>query len=355
MTVTPNTSFQIGGVAYPLPSSITNSLLQDADPSLFLVLDFAKYVVNTYVGPRLVAAASNLSSSFPAILAAGQPIAAGVAQAFPYAPATQYLDTQLQFPLLAAYRKRGLTGRLTASYEHDRTYFDLVYALPPLDAAGAERLTPVLAAVAQALRYKFTQGVDANYTPPYSGAVAGSYVWGGPPAESAGLGPIESVGFGDPFRDFAEAAEYIFLEGSSDLFPAVLLRGYFVERDMPTGAGPTLAGGDFDLQLVSADQTRIDDFVQVSTQAAPTVVSLSVSTGSHSGGTSVTITGTNFLKAPLVWFGSTPATSVVWNSATSVTCSTPAVGGASSSAVDVTVQNTVDGQSGVLLAAFTYT
>ena len=58
--------------------------------------------------------------------------------------------------------------------------------------------------------------------------------------------------------------------------------------------------------------------------SAPTITSLSVSTGSTAGGTSVTITGTNFTAATQVLFGGIPAASYVVNSATSITAISPA-------------------------------
>ncbi|MBX9644570.1 MAG: autotransporter domain-containing protein [Novosphingobium sp.] len=60
---------------------------------------------------------------------------------------------------------------------------------------------------------------------------------------------------------------------------------------------------------------------------APTVTSLSPSTGPEAGGTSVAITGTNFSGATAVSFGATPAASFTINSATSITATSPAGGG----------------------------
>ena len=72
--------------------------------------------------------------------------------------------------------------------------------------------------------------------------------------------------------------------------------------------------------------------------------------GSTAGGTSVTITGTNFAAGATVTFGSTPATNVVVTNSTTITATTPA---GTAGAVTVTV--TVGGQSGNLANGFTYT
>ena len=82
---------------------------------------------------------------------------------------------------------------------------------------------------------------------------------------------------------------------------------------------------------------------------APTVTSLSPNNGPTAGGTSVTITGTNFAAGATVTFGATAATNVVVVSGTQITATTPA---GSVGAVTVTV--TVNGQSGSLTNGFTY-
>ncbi len=87
----------------------------------------------------------------------------------------------------------------------------------------------------------------------------------------------------------------------------------------------------------------------------PTIVGVSPSTGPATGGTSVTIAGTNFQLpnypgVPSVQFGSAFASAVTVNSPVSLSATTPAgmVG-----AVDVTV-TAPDGQSAVLQSGFTY-
>jgi hypothetical protein len=81
----------------------------------------------------------------------------------------------------------------------------------------------------------------------------------------------------------------------------------------------------------------------------PTVTSISPSVGPTAGGTSVTITGTNFAAGAAVTFGSNAATNVVVESGTQITATTPA---GSAGAVTVTV--TVNGQAGSLTNGFTY-
>jgi phosphodiesterase/alkaline phosphatase D-like protein len=70
------------------------------------------------------------------------------------------------------------------------------------------------------------------------------------------------------------------------------------------------------------------------TPSAPTITSISPTSGSKVGATSVIITGTNLTAATAVKFGSTNATSYTVNSDTQITATSPA---GSAGAVDVTV------------------
>lgn len=82
---------------------------------------------------------------------------------------------------------------------------------------------------------------------------------------------------------------------------------------------------------------------------SPTITSLSPNTGSTAGGTSVTVTGTNFGTGAAVTFGTAAATNVVVVNSTTITATTPP---GSAGAVTVTV--TLNGQSGSLANGFTY-
>ena len=80
----------------------------------------------------------------------------------------------------------------------------------------------------------------------------------------------------------------------------------------------------------------------------PTVTSVSPNNGATTGGTAVTITGTNFASGATVTFGGAAASNVVVVNSTTITATTPAGTGV------VTVTVTVNGQSGSLVNGFTY-
>jgi hypothetical protein len=84
---------------------------------------------------------------------------------------------------------------------------------------------------------------------------------------------------------------------------------------------------------------------------APTVAGVAPGSGSTNGGTTVTITGTNFAAGATVSVGGNAATGVSVVNGTTITATTPAH---AAGAVNVTVTN-ADGQSGTRASAFTYT
>ena len=81
----------------------------------------------------------------------------------------------------------------------------------------------------------------------------------------------------------------------------------------------------------------------------PTVTGVVPNSGATTGGTPVTITGTNFAAGATVAFGGAAGTSVVVVNSTTITATTPA-GGAGA----VTVTVTVSGQNGNLAGGYTY-
>jgi len=87
------------------------------------------------------------------------------------------------------------------------------------------------------------------------------------------------------------------------------------------------------------------------TAPAPTVTSISPTSGTTVGGTAVTITGTGFLTGAGVTIGGTAATGVSVVNSTSITATTPAH---TAGAGNIVVTNT-DGQSGTLSNGYTYT
>lgn len=100
----------------------------------------------------------------------------------------------------------------------------------------------------------------------------------------------------------------------------------------------------------SAENFYAARFLNTAAVSAPTVTSIAPTSGPTAGGTSVTITGTNLSGATGVTIGGVAATSLSANTATSITCVTPA---GTAGAKDVVV-TTAGGPSTGGTGSFTY-
>ncbi|NVN97714.1 MAG: IPT/TIG domain-containing protein, partial [Geobacteraceae bacterium] len=109
-----------------------------------------------------------------------------------------------------------------------------------------------------------------------------------------------------------------------------------------------------ELRIVSTTDVTFDpmwDNFEYFLLPAPAVTSISPTSGSTVGSTSVTISGTGFVNGATVTIGGTAATGVTWNSATSITATIPS---GTAGAKDVVVTNP-DTQTGTLAGGYTYT
>lgn len=120
-----------------------------------------------------------------------------------------------------------------------------------------------------------------------------------------------------------------------------------------TAVSPGRAAGATTVSLANPDgQAATQTLAFTYTEApAPTVTSLTPSSGPSSGGTTVTITGTGFGPGATVSFGGTNAASRTVVSATQITAVTPS---RPAGVAAVTVRNG-DGRTGTLASGFTFT
>ncbi len=95
-----------------------------------------------------------------------------------------------------------------------------------------------------------------------------------------------------------------------------------------TATAPAGSAGTVDIKVTTNNGTSsavsADQFTWL-TAATPAITSLSTSTGTTAGGTSITVTGTTFTGATAVSFGGVAAASFTVNSATSITATSPAL------------------------------
>ncbi len=128
----------------------------------------------------------------------------------------------------------------------------------------------------------------------------------------------------------------------------------FVSATQLTARTPAGTAGARDVQVTNPDgqsATRTGGFTYTAPASAPALTSVSPTSGPTAGGTTITLTGTNFVSGATVRVGGTAATNVAFVSATQLTARTPA---GTAGARDVQVTNP-DGQSATRTGGFTYT
>jgi len=315
-----------GSVAYPLTASLTNTLLHDADPAIDKALAYYSAVLNAYMGGRFVAAAAEQGYAF----------ASAVQQTIPLEPSPFLASTEFRFPLLACWRSSETYAEWTSAFETDTATWELSYVLPPLPSARQTlALVPILRAVARIISRCTSMGADPNYN-------SGELVWAACGVQRARVLGVRYAGY-EP------------IDTNNRFFRAVNIKLEMLERDFyPDGSFQDWDGADASVNFEAPDTTTISNVAQFSTHPAPSVTVATPNSGSRTGGTSVTLTGTNFRNVTSVMFGSVPAGNVVVASTTSLTCTAPAYLSAPTALVDVVVTND-DGLQGTLTAGFTFT
>ena len=147
-----------------------------------------------------------------------------------------------------------------------------------------------------------------------------------------------------------------FLTGATVKFGGTSATNVSVESSTSIQAtAPAHAAGKVDVVMTNTDNqsaTLAQAFTY--TPPAPTISGINPATGPTSGGTPVTITGTNFQSGATVTIGALPATNVTVVSATSITALTPLGPATEQLAADVVVTNP-DSTKGTATGAFVYT
>jgi hypothetical protein len=142
-----------------------------------------------------------------------------------------------------------------------------------------------------------------------------------------------------------------FVNGATVRFNGVLATNVmFVSPMQLTANTPAGAAGSATVQVTNPDGqsgSRANAFTYV---GAPVVNNVMPATGPVTGGSTVTINGSNFQTGAIVRFGGTPATGVNVLSSMQITATLPAH---AAGLVDVQVQNP-DGQIGTLVSGFTF-
>ena len=142
-------------------------------------------------------------------------------------------------------------------------------------------------------------------------------------------GPTKTMAFTSSSPSSVTAGGDVNVSNAAPIF-GLDQRGYLRSTTTPSSIGAFEFGG--------------------STPTAPTVTSVSPTTGSGAGGTNITITGTNIAGATSVTIGGTAASNLVVNSPTSITVTTPA-----HTAGAVSIEVTTVGGTNTANTLYTYT
>ncbi len=225
-------SFKYGGTVYPLPTSSPNSLLRDADPAVYWLLEYFSAILTTHLGARLVAEA----------IAAGAPVAEAVAYKTPLDPLPWLLEEHFTFPLLAVYRMSNAITRKSTNWSQDTCKLGVAYVLPPLTPGQAEVLMPVLTSVSRILASRIEQGFDPSFL-------------NGARVLSAAYANLDTASFP------ADGSFGVF-QGMGNLeFPSWTGTLTITERQMPAPELVALTGTDNQIDLNNSDDTSVVNFV----------------------------------------------------------------------------------------------
>ncbi len=238
-----NSQFTFGGVNYPLVAATTNSLLLDADPSLYWLLAFSASVLNTYLSTRLVAESALCEA----------PITAAVKATANYDPIPFLMEhAELTPPVLGIYRVRETFNERTVTWDHEESDWNIVYILPAFQGyGGTQRIKPIQHAVGQVLRNRFSLGYDPSY-------LSGAKILG------AGYANLETI-------DIMSAEYGRSEDGQGMYFETMILKARVRERVLPPVAGTydALAGVDTNMDLVPNEGATMADVVVLDTDTSP--------------------------------------------------------------------------------------
>ena len=190
--------------------------------------------------------------------------------------------------------------------------------------------------------------VVVSNTDGQTGTLLGGFTYYGPPTVLA-IAPSSGPAAGGTTVSISGTG---FRAGVSVTMGGVPATGVSVQSATEISAtSPAHAAGPVNVVVTNNDSqnaTLANAFTYLG--AAPTVTSVTPPSGPAIGGTTVTISGTNFRSGAVVLVGGVPATAVVVGGATTITATAPpnAAGPA-----NVTVTND-DGQSGTLAGGFLY-
>lgn len=160
-------TFAIGNTVYPLTASTSNTLLQDADPTLYWMLQFFASSLETYFGQRWAAEMTKAGINLPS----------PVGMQFPNNPFPYLQDVGAKFPILAIYWVDGTFLEKTISYEREQSNIEIAWVFPPLTLSEMEQVGPFLKTVKDVLQDRSDEGADPNFMNSFDWGQAAGFDW----------------------------------------------------------------------------------------------------------------------------------------------------------------------------------
>ena len=260
--------------------------------------------------------------------------------------------TQDDFDLLAGFNIYRATSP-------DGPYVRINAALIPPDQRTFQDLT---ALPGQTYYYKFTVVKSDMTESGFSNVMAATPIDTVPPAIAHT--PLTAAAPGLPLTILADVTDNVRVQGATLYFRKIGVSSYTSRamvfttgnRYTATIEGSLVSSPGLEYYLAATDGVtpvtsgRPENPYQVAVVDRPIITTVTPTRGPDSGGTSVTIAGSNFKAGATVTFGGAVASNVTVASSSQITCTTPAHFPVT---VDVGVSNP-GGQSGLLLRGFTF-
>lgn len=226
--------FKLGGVEFPVSDSPFVASRTALDPILSTALDFYKAMLEKHLGAYFDAMVTDAQMT--------DYVGKIVAEMIGYDPLPYLQASQYKFPLLAIYRTEEDVEDHTVNWYKTVQKWTLLYILPTLSAAQANKIVHILKGVRAVIVDRTIQGYDPDYQ-------SGTEVW-------AACGVME-IGV-------SKARYGAIPDLSTNLhFPALELTIECVEREQKNPGLDTLEGIDADIDVSNGEPSEDTTVAQI--------------------------------------------------------------------------------------------
>lgn len=292
-------AFGHGKVVFPLDDTVAAdvSLLELADPALAAMLDFLPAVLDLELGAALKQYALRRDIK----------IARAVISQANAEPVPALYADKTRFPFFALYRKGEQHTGHTTSWDKSVGDWEFAYVLPALMPGPQNDLVPILHAVGRVIGYAVRRGRH----PSYGG--------GAEVLKNAGIMSARLVATRyERYERMNSAAG----SNNEQFFRAIVGTLEVVERDATVvGSFDTFTGASISVGQKTPNQANLADVAMTTALPVPTIDSVTPTSGTKAGGTTLNLVGSNFRPGSTLSIGriTVPVTVIDASHATAVT------------------------------------